>query len=555
MLPLQGNVLKNFPTDNTTGGKWTRAGVLVTTTDYTNIEVRAALSTHRTEVFRYEQHRIVGGVWSEALQRQVGGTWQLIADITNKVESCHLKFDGHGEHFHVTATMTIDDPARTINWITDKVRIFHMILMPDGNYLNYMRGTFYVPNPKIPMKYDTVQSIETKDSLSVLHQITLSDWFKVPSVVPVTGGTTYSPSTFDQGDAINWVKRLINDRFPEAGIAIPDSTIRVQDEPPPAVAKNRSKIYSVGTTYLDTANSLLVFCGYDIMRADPDGSYRSAPFVKPSLRNIDWSYIANSTSTIVSESGEMEQDLWDAPNEWIRVVTRPDAPLLRSRLTLTDPLNPLSTAYRYRKVSDYAEIDAPDQATLDTVVAALYEDGQRVLKKLTIKTPIMPHGHNDKVIVQWTSAHPWYVDGNGVYIVYGWEFDCTPGAEMTLLLELCPFTPVVGPADPEGSTSVSTPPTYALGLAIGVSSYGLGTEVPPTVAGTGAYAESGAEAGAGSELAVVTGTGAYSQFPTATDTGLGTHPQPVVTGTGVAYMITPANQTGVGQESVSVTIH
>jgi hypothetical protein len=171
-------------------------------------------------------------------------------------------------------------------------------------------------------------------------------------------------------------------------------------------------------------------------------------------------------------------------------------------------------------VTDYAPIDAPDQATLDTVVQALYEDGQRVLKKLKMRVPLMPHDHMDKVIVQWTSAHPWYVDGNGVYIVYGYTFPCVPGAQMELSLELAPFSPAIPAAAAEGYTTVSTNPGAPLGLSVGAASYGFGGEYAGVV-GTGAYQFTAANSGLGSEAVLVEEGG--KRVVVATDSGAGTH--------------------------------
>jgi hypothetical protein len=529
MLPLKGNTEKST---GVLGGRWSRVGSVVSAVDYTDAEVTAALYTHRVEVFRYELHRIVAGHWT------------VIADVTGLVKKCHLKYDGNGEHFMWSATFEIEDDAHTINFLTDAIRVFHLLKMPDGNYVQWMRGTFYVPSPTIPMVYGPVRTVETQDALRTVFEAKITDWFKIPSPPPGGG--------FDDGDPLAWARKLISDRFPLAGIDIsPNTTIRVGDDPPPAPARNRSKIYEVGTSVLDVVNSLLLFCGYEILHVDGTGSLISHPFVKASARPVDWTYTANTASLIVRESGETTQDLWDAPNQWLRVVSRPDAPLLRSRLTIIDPANPLSTVYRGRVVTDFAMIDAPDQATLDTVVQALYEDGQRVLKSLKIRTPIMPHGHQDKIVVQWSTTHPWNVDGNGVYIVYGYEFDCEPGAEASLYCELAPFSPAVTGSPGDGTTTVTSTPQ---GISIGMNGVGAETTEYAIVApAPGAYMFSAADPALGTETTIVATT-------SVTDAGSGT--TLAITFTGlvadsgagtetVAIANTAVADSGIGSETVT----
>ena len=190
---------------------------------------------------------------------------------------------------------------------------------------------------------------------------------------------------------------------------------------------------------IEVANDLLLFANYEQLRADVTGSYVSEAFVKPSDRAVEFTYTADGTSIIIRDSGEVEQDLWDAPNQWLRIVSRPDAAVLRARLTLDDPANPLSTVSRGRTVTDYAAIDAPDQATLDEIVQRLFEEGQRVTKKLSLETPLMPHDHADKINLAWPTQ-PWSSAGSGTYILRRWTFPCVAGGRMAHEYESAPLT-------------------------------------------------------------------------------------------------------------------
>jgi hypothetical protein len=411
--------------------------------DYTKPEIVAALITHRVQTFRYEQHRLVGGTWSDADQRVNGGAWTVIADISDKIvaETLMLKHDYYGSGFNDTFECDIVDDAGTINFVTDVIRVFWLLKMPDGNYAAWMLFSGHIPAPKTPLKIPWIHHVETHDATETLAAVKLSDWLKIPSPPPGGG--------FDDGDPLNWAIHLIHDKYPLAGVDITlPTSIRVGDDPPPAPARHRAKIYQIATAYLDLLNSLMLFCNYEFVHTDPTGSFIAHAFVLPSARTSEWTYTADGDSIIVQESGVKELDLYNAPNDFLRYVMRPDAIMLRSRLTLNgtyDPFgtNPLSTVSRGRQVTDAQAIDAPDQATLDTVVQRLFEDGQRLIAKLTIKAPLMPHGYYDKITVTYPSDpnFPWSALVTGDYFVTGWTIryeEHAPISELTC--ESAPLT-------------------------------------------------------------------------------------------------------------------
>ena len=226
--------------------------------DYTALEVGAALLTHRYEVFRHELHRIVAGVWT------------IAADATPLVHACTIKYDRWATNFMRSATYEIVDTEGVINFLTDVLRTFWLLRMPDGNFAQWTMGSFHVPSPKLPLRSPMIRQVSTEDSLRNLADSKTTDWFQVPSPPPGGG--------FDDGDPVGWVTRLIADRYPLAGIAIPGTALRVAAESP--------KIYPPGTAVIEVANDLLLFANYEQLRADVTGSYVSEPFVKPSDRAV-----------------------------------------------------------------------------------------------------------------------------------------------------------------------------------------------------------------------------------------------------------------------------
>lgn len=408
--------------------------------DYSTSELITALRTNRVQTFRYEQWRIVGGTWSDTDQRVNGGAWTFIADISNKVvaESGIIKHDYYGSGFNDTFECDIIDDAGTINFVTDIIRVYWLLRMPDGNYAQWWMFSGHIPAPKTPLKIPMVRHVITHDTTELLAATKITDWLKIPSPVPGGG--------FDDGDPIGWAIHLIQSSYPLAGIDItPATSLRIQSDPPPAPYLNRAKIYQIATSLLDICNSLMLFINYEFVHANASGSFVAHPFVRPSQRALDWTYTADGTSVIVQEESVSELDLYNAPNDWLRYVSRPDAVMLRSRLTLNgayDPTgaDPLSTVARGRIVTDAAEIDAPDQATLDTVVQRLFEDGHRVIGKLTLHVPLMPHGYFDKIAVSYPTdpLFPWASMVTGNYLVTGWTFPCTYDGMMELTCESAP---------------------------------------------------------------------------------------------------------------------
>jgi len=297
--------------------------------------------------------------------------------------------------------------------------------MPNGGIREWCMGTFYAVSPSVPLKSPKIRRLEAPDALVNLEQSKLTDWLTIPS--------TPRAGSHAEGDPIGWIKAFITDLYPLAGVSIPDTTIRI-----PATA---AKVYQPGTSMLELFNDLLKFCNYEVLHANITGSYVSYPFVLPSERAVEYVYTADERSIVIRESGVIEEDLFYAPNQWVRTVSRPDKPVLRTRLTLDDPTNPLSTVSRGRTVTDYAAIDAPDQTTLDRYVMRIAEEGQRVGKRLRVDTPLMPHDHSDVLAVNWPLNPTWNTTSDGIYVQRGWTFPCVAGGKMTHDMEIKPQTP------------------------------------------------------------------------------------------------------------------
>lgn len=388
-------------------------GTIVSTAPYTFAEVDTAVKSPRFEVFRHELHRIVGG------------QWVIVKVLGKQCITAKMTYDRWGQTFMRGGTYEIYDDG-SIDYSTDAIRTFWLLRMPDGNYAQWMMGTHYVNSPQMPLRTPMVRTVEAYDALINLTHAKLTDWLTIPST-PTFG------SGWDAGDPVGWVIGFIQDRYPLAGFSIPATDIRIPT--------SEAKLYEPGTSLLEICNAMLLYCNYEVLHANVTGSYISYPFVQPSQRVVEYNYVADNRSILVKESGVLERDIFNAPNQWLRIVSRPSGTPLRSRYTLDDPANPLSTVYRRRTVTNYETVDVANQTKLDELVKRLAEEGQRWNGKVRVDTPIMPVGHSDKVNLNY-GTQPWAGSVAGDYIARGWTLECEPGGKVSHLWDRAPLTAI-----------------------------------------------------------------------------------------------------------------
>lgn len=327
--------------------------------------------------------------------------WSKIADLTGVV-SCQIEYNRLGRVKRTASYRIIDDGQ--IDWARDTIRSFWSVQMPDGYWAEWQVGTFYVSSPTHLIAPGSVRDVAGYDSLLALEQAKLSDWLSLP--------TGANPVAQVVSLILNYATTLV------AGYLIPPTTKTLA----------APRVFEPGETVLTVCNELLAYCGYTSLRANEDGSFVAEPYVLPSIRSFEFTYMNDAFSVIVAGSVELTNDLFDAPNQWVRVVSRPEGGPLRAVAAITDPANPLSQAYRGRLITDYNTLDAPDQATLNATVLKLAEEGQFVFTKWKLETPLMPHGHADVVALIHTQAP---AEDLGVYMEHSWTMDLKAGGKMT----------------------------------------------------------------------------------------------------------------------------
>lgn len=330
--------------------------------------------------------------------------WNVVANLKT-VRGCQIEYNRLGRVKRTARMEILEDGS--IDYVRDAIRCFWMVQMPDGFFAEWKVGTFLVGAPVRPLAVGAVRQVEGYDSLLALEQAKLANWYVVPVGANVIAAVIALITTYASN--------------PVAGVQIPAS----------AKTMVNARTYEPGETVLTVANELLSYCGYSSLRANEDGSFVADIAVLPSTRGSEFTYADDLSSIIVSGSVELTADIFNAPNQWVRVVSRPEMAPIVGVAALTDPANPLSQAYRGRLITDYNTLDLPDQTTLNNHVKNLAEEGQFVFNQWKMETPLMPHSHADVLTLQHTKGG----EDNGVYMEHTWTMDMRPGGKMVHTLD------------------------------------------------------------------------------------------------------------------------
>ncbi|HET9234938.1 MAG TPA: hypothetical protein VFP10_12425 [Candidatus Eisenbacteria bacterium] len=188
-----------------------------------------------------------------------------------------------------------------------------------------------------------------------------------------------------------------------------------------------AKEWDPGTSKLKIINELLGMINYESLSFDEDGQAVVQPYSAPSVRTEEYVYATDAAGLIVPEV-DQELDLFAVPNQWTLVVSEPDQPAITSTYTNNDPGSPTSTVRRGRTISDFRiEVEAVDQATLDSKVERLAFEASQVYEAIDFVTALMPiHSGNDVYRIQYD---PLAI--NHKYAEQTWTLPLRAGATMT----------------------------------------------------------------------------------------------------------------------------
>lgn len=354
---------------------------------YTDAEVVDALSGRygtRTMSFRYDRLSSAG-TYIEPCDWVVAGSVgnNALADIKR------------------TATFTILDRG-TINYLSDRVKPWARLHMPDGGIVEWPLGVFLLASPARGLEPVGIvkREVEAYDQLLVFQQDKVTDRYSIAAAVVYTtaiatliasvGGITSSivPSALTLPAALEW-------------------------EP--------------GTPKLRILNDLLGAINYESAWFDESGRLVCRPYQSPAARASEYTY-DDTNASVRTGSAEQTLDLFDIPNKWVGIVSEADRPALRAEYTNTNPASPTSTVSRGRTIPDVrTEEDAADLTTLEAKVARYAFEASQVFEGVKFDTAIMPFHSNADVF----SLNIPGLALNAKYSEHTWAFDLKVGATMS----------------------------------------------------------------------------------------------------------------------------
>jgi hypothetical protein len=196
---------------------------------------------------------------------------------------------------HGSAVLQI---ARELDWGTAIVRPYAWLTGYTATYgtltARFNLGAYLTNTPKtVAGKNPTTHEVEAVD---ILH------WLNTPvgEAYTVEAGTGY----LDAIEAIFTAQGLVSyfiDR---------DQTAQVLDAP-------RSWAFDDHTTWLNICNDLAGAVGYQGIWSDWDGRLRVQPYLVPSDRSIEFTYIDDPITSMIAPERAIIRDWFDAPNRWV----------------------------------------------------------------------------------------------------------------------------------------------------------------------------------------------------------------------------------------------
>lgn len=340
------------------------------------------------------QGQVFWGDWR--IVNVAAAAWLVVKNMDEVIrDSLSLEYNQYGR-IKMKGRARIRDDGETIDWPNDRMRSYHLLRMPDGNYAEWAVSTMYISAPALPLTIGAARDADLYDVTVALEQATLTEW------------TTHAAGVNAVATAIAAIQAAVVG----AQVIIPPSTRTL----------TMTRVWEPGTSVLTYVNELLAVAGYASVRGDPMGNFVSDTYVRPSQRGSEFTLADDGSSLFVRDTGTVRKDLFDAPNQWLIVVSRPDA-ALRAVYTLTDPANPLSTFQRGRTITRVVPLDLPDQAAADAEAKNYAEEGQLHYAEFGVQTPIIPVGHADRVTINHSRAPK---DG-GEYVEHTWRMECRAG--------------------------------------------------------------------------------------------------------------------------------
>lgn len=298
-----------------------------------------------------------------------------------------------------TATFRIKDDS-TINWLSDRIKPYCIVRMPDGGQVEFPLGVFLLSTPvRSDENGHVYRDVEAYDGLVIL----LDDKFESRYII--SEGTSYFQA----------VKAILN----SAGI----DRINLQDT---GAVLPKNMEFEPGREKLFAINELLRQINFNQIHVDVEGFFTSFPYRSPSLRGAEYTY-KDDTLSVTYNGMEEEFDLFNVANKWVVVRTNAEEEPLVSSYTNSNPNNPTSTVNRKRNIVDFREIEnIADQAALDAYTQRIAFEASQIYGKIAFETAIMPfHDYADVLQIEYSP-----LGIKDKFSETSWSFPLTAGGRM-----------------------------------------------------------------------------------------------------------------------------
>ena len=307
----------------------------------------------------------------------------LVSDITADFVSGSVDRQNFAT-VHGTCKLVI---ARQLAWGKDRVRPY-MTLSNAGISARFNLGVFVMTTPdsirnETPLSYDV-----SGFDLLYLLQAGPSDTYVVAS------GVTYLAA----------VQGVLTASGVGVGVSL-DGTSGATTLPSPMV-------WCLDPTnpesWLSIINDLLSAISYRGLWANENGTFRSAPYVNPSVRTVEWTLdTSNNKTNLVGDNRKLISDVYGSKNQWKFVRTQMSVqPIIGAGIYIVD--NPstgrTSQAALGRIVRAPAQfLTAADQPSLVAQGDAIVAANQAISRQFEINVDPLPiAGHFD--VIQFNDA-------------------------------------------------------------------------------------------------------------------------------------------------------
>lgn len=323
-----------------------------------------------------------------------------IRDLANVVGGS-VAHDFHAEIKRTGRFVVVDNGL--INFLTQRIRPWAGIEMPDGGYMEWPLGVFLLTTPtrKVDISGVVTRDVEAYDQTVVLQDDTVPDRYFVGANYPYTDAIT---------EILSQTPGIKQYSITPSGALTPSA---IEWEP--------------GTSKYRIIADMLAAINYTSLWFDGTGVARATPYVSPTSRAAAFEYRTDDVSVILP-GADQTLDLYAVPNRWVLIVSNSDQPPLRAEITNTDPTSPTSVPNRGRIITQViTDSAAPNQAMLNAAAERYRDENGQIYETISFKTGMMPFHENADV---FDFEYEGFV-GYGRFMETKWEMDLSQGAEMT----------------------------------------------------------------------------------------------------------------------------